>query len=162
MPFGIFSVTEVFQRDMHVLIEGLHGTEVIAGDFIVAGFGDTRDEVTSDHDKNLDAFLLWCEDRRRLNMDKVQLRKQVAFIGNVATVQGLCVDPHKVRAESEMLPHKNVVAIQHLLGLTQNLSNSCQPLRYHKTTERVYPEWLRMDLGPGSIKHTGYAEKSCH
>ena len=29
-------------------------------------------------------------------MDKVQLRKQVAFIGNVATEQGLCVDLHKV------------------------------------------------------------------
>ena len=58
-------------------------------------------------------------------MDKVQLRKQMSFIGNVATEQGLCVDPHKVRAESEMLPHKNVAAVQHLLGLTQYLSNLC-------------------------------------
>ena len=43
---------------MHELIEGLHGTEVTAGDFAVVGFGDTLDEATSDHDKNLDAFLL--------------------------------------------------------------------------------------------------------
>ena len=58
MLFGIFSVTEVFQSGMHELIEGLHRTEVTAGDFAVVGFGDTLDEATSDHDKNLDAFLL--------------------------------------------------------------------------------------------------------
>ena len=57
MSFGICSAPEVFQRGMHELKGGLHGTEVIAGDFAVAGFGDTRDEATSDHDKNLDAFL---------------------------------------------------------------------------------------------------------
>ena len=44
---------------MHELIEGeLHGTKVIAGDFTVVGFEDILDEATSDHDKNLDAFLL--------------------------------------------------------------------------------------------------------
>ena len=41
MPFGISSAPEVFQRRMHELIKGLTGTEVVADDFVVAGFGDT-------------------------------------------------------------------------------------------------------------------------
>jgi len=30
---------------MHELIEGLTGTEVVADDFVVAGFGDTYEEA---------------------------------------------------------------------------------------------------------------------
>jgi len=41
MPFGISSAPEVFQWRMHELIKGLTGTEVVADDFLVAGFGDT-------------------------------------------------------------------------------------------------------------------------
>ena len=40
MPFGISSAPEVFQRRMHEL-EGLHGIEVVADDFVVVGFGDS-------------------------------------------------------------------------------------------------------------------------
>lgn len=43
---------------MHELIEGLSGTEVVAGDFIVAGSGDTLEEAVWNHSRNLDAFLL--------------------------------------------------------------------------------------------------------
>ena len=58
MPFGMCSAPEVFQRCMHELIEGLHGVEVMADDFVTVGFGDTNDEAVVDHDKNLEAFLL--------------------------------------------------------------------------------------------------------
>ena len=37
MPFGLSSASEVFQRKMHEVIEGLQGVEVIADDFIVVG-----------------------------------------------------------------------------------------------------------------------------
>ena len=30
-----------FQQQMHELVEGLSGTEVVADDFVVAGLGDT-------------------------------------------------------------------------------------------------------------------------
>ena len=49
---------------MYELIEGLHGTEVIADGFTVVGFEDTLEEAMSDHDKNLDEFLLHCKERR--------------------------------------------------------------------------------------------------
>lgn len=53
MPFGISSAPEVFQRKMHELIEGMTGIEVVADDFIAVGYGETFEEATRDHDKNL-------------------------------------------------------------------------------------------------------------
>ena len=53
MPFGICSAPEVFQKKMHELIEGLHGIEVVADDFVVVGYGNTVDEANVDHDKRL-------------------------------------------------------------------------------------------------------------
>ena len=98
MPFGFCSAPEVFQRRMQELIEGLHGIEVIADNFAAVGFGDTFAEASRDHDKNIEAFLRRCENRGiRLNLDKVQLRKQeVPFIGHVATSRALSIDSHKV------------------------------------------------------------------
>ena len=37
MPFGINSAPEVWQQQMHELVEGLTGVEVIADDFLVCG-----------------------------------------------------------------------------------------------------------------------------
>ena len=56
MPFGISSAPEIFQRRMHRLIEGLSCTEVVDDDFIVAGLGDTLEEVFRDHNNNLVAL----------------------------------------------------------------------------------------------------------
>ena len=53
MPFGISSAPEVFQRKMHELIEGMTGIEVVADDFIAAGYRETFEETTRNHDKNL-------------------------------------------------------------------------------------------------------------
>ena len=41
MPFGISSAPEVWQRTMHEFVEDLEGVEVIADDFLIAGFGST-------------------------------------------------------------------------------------------------------------------------
>ena len=73
MPFGICSAPEVFQRRMDELIEGLHGMEVVADDFAAVGFGETLEEATLDHDKNLKAFLERCEEKNiKLNAEKLK------------------------------------------------------------------------------------------
>ena len=59
MPFGI----AVFQKNMHELIEGLHGIEVVADHFVVVGCGNTVDESNVDHDKRLHSFLQRCESK---------------------------------------------------------------------------------------------------
>ena len=73
---------------------------MVADDFVVAGFGDTEEKASVDHDQSVDAFLQWCEERGlKLNPEKVQFRKkEVPFIGHVATGQCLHADPAKVQA----------------------------------------------------------------
>ena len=73
MPFGISSAPEVFHRRMHEVTEGLKGVEVVADDFVVVGFGDGIEEATSDHDRNLEAFLERCAERNlKLNDKKLK------------------------------------------------------------------------------------------
>ena len=89
MPFGISSAPVVFQCRIHEVIEGLQGVEVVADDSVVVGFGNTPEEATQDHDRNLDAFLQRCLERNlKLNNKKMKLRRQeVPFIGHVATAE---------------------------------------------------------------------------
>ena len=135
MPFGICSAPEVFQRRMQELIEGLHGVEVVADDFVVVGFGDTQETAIRDHDRNLEEFLQRCAARGiKLNSNKVSLRRrEVPFIGHVATDKGLCIDPAKVQAIAEM---PDVAGVRRLLGMAQylakflpHLSDITKPLR---------------------------------
>lgn len=138
MPFGIRSAPEVFQRKMHELIEGIPNVEVVADDFVVVGYGTTKEEATKDHDKNLCAFLQRCESKGlKLNIDKLQLRKtEVPFIGHVATGTDLRVDPTKVKAIRDMPAPTDKAGVQRLLSLVQylskflpNLSDMTKPLR---------------------------------
>ena len=57
MPFGISSAPDVWQRRMHEFFEDLEGVEVIADDFLIAGFGATDTEVNVSLEKNERAFL---------------------------------------------------------------------------------------------------------
>ena len=138
MPFGIRLAPEVFQRKMHELIEGLPHVEVVADDFVVVGYGETQEQATRDHDKNLMVFLQLCLDRGlKLNIDKLKLRQtEVSFIGHVATSDGLRVDPAKVKAIRDMPAPTDKAGVQRLLGLVQylskflpNLSDMIKPLR---------------------------------
>ena len=149
MPFGICSAPEVFQRHMHQMIEGLQGVEVVADDFVTVGFGETLEVATHNHDQNIRAFLQRCVERGvKLNAEKVQLRlSKVPFIGHIATDQGLCADPSKVRAITEMPPPTDVAAVQRLLGMVQylckflpHLSDLTKPLRdlTKKDTECIW------------------------
>lgn len=124
MPFGISSAPEVFQRKMHEFAEGLTGTEVVADDFLVVGFGESYEEATQDHDKNLLAFLSRCEERNiHLNPDKLKLRQsEVLFIGHIAIDKGLKVDPAKVPAIVDMPPPTDKLGVQRLLGLAKYLA----------------------------------------
>ena len=49
MPFGIKSAPAIFQRKMHELIEVLNGVEVIADDFVFAGYGDSLQAASKAH-----------------------------------------------------------------------------------------------------------------
>ena len=104
MPFGIQSAPEVFQRKMHEVIEELVQVEAAADDFVVVGRGITLEEATRDHYQRRIAFLKRCQERGlKLNSEKLTLTQtEAAFIGHVASGDGLRVDPAKVKAVLEM------------------------------------------------------------
>ena len=151
MPFGVSSAPEVFQRRMHELIEGLSGTEVVADDFIVAGFGDTLEEAFRDHNKNLVAFLQRCSARGvKLAVEKLQLcLEEIPLIGHYATKSGLKIHPEKVRAVLEMPRPTDVKSllrfngtVQYLAKFLPGLSDMAHPLRQltRKDAKRVWSE----------------------
>ena len=109
---------------MHELIEGLKGIEVIADHFIIVGYGNTVQEANCNHDNTLITFLECCREWNvKLNIDKLTLReKEVPFIGHVATDKGLCIDPVKVRAITDMPAPTDKAGVQRLLGPAQYLS----------------------------------------
>ena len=124
MPFGIGSAPEVFQRRMHELIEGFSGTEVVADDFIVAGFGYTLEEAIRDHNKTFVAFLQRCSERGvKLAVEKLQLcLEEVPLIGHYATKSGLKIHPEKVKAILEMSRPTDVKRLLRFNGTVQYLA----------------------------------------
>ena len=62
-------------------------------------YRDTFEDATSDHDKNLCAFLQCRESKGlKLNIKKLQLRQtELPFIRHVATGDKLLVDPTKIK-----------------------------------------------------------------
>ena len=104
LPFGRSVSSEIFQKRLLQALEGLEGIACIADDILIYEVGDTLDEATKDHDKNLTSLLTRCEEKSiRLNKEKVVLRVQhVDFMGHCLTAQGLRPDPSKVEAILKM------------------------------------------------------------
>ena len=74
MPFSISSAPEVWQRRMHEFVEDLEGLEVIADDFLIAGFGATDTEVNASLEKNERAFLQKCHEWN-LKLNKTKFKR---------------------------------------------------------------------------------------
>ena len=132
LPFGISIASEIFQRKMHELIEGLQGVEVIADDFLVYGKNEKA------HDMHLHAFLRRCEERNVvLSDEKLKLKSsEVPFIGHMATPEGLMAAPEKISAVMNMPQPTDVASVRRFLGMVQylakflpQLSDMTQPLR---------------------------------
>ena len=145
-PFGISSAPEEWQYRAHTIVEGLHGVEVIADDFLVIGYGKSTEDAQADHDNNLRALL----DRARqtsltLNAEKIQLRmSSVPFMGHLLTDQGLVADPGKIESIKKMPRPTDIKSLKRLLGMVNylakflpHLSSACEPLRQleHKDVE---------------------------
>ena len=72
---------------MHEFVEGLEGVEVIADDFLIAGFGNSDQEVNNRLERYERAFLeicrLW---NLKLNLEKVKRHQSnVKFMGHPLT-----------------------------------------------------------------------------
>ena len=150
MPFGIYSAPEVWQRTMHEFVEDLEGVEVIADDFLIAGFGSTDRKVNQSLERNERAFLekcrLW---NLKLNHAKVKRHQtSVKFMGHLFTSQGLMPDPEKIQAILQMPEPDDLTALKRFLGMVTylakfmpHLSQMTEPLR-RLEDKNVEFQWL--------------------
>lgn len=138
MPFGIATAPEEYQRRQHEVLEGLPGVENIHDDILVLGCGDTIEEATQDHDRNLISLLERARSvNLKLNRSKLRLRQsELPFLGHRLTCEGLKPDPEKVRAVSEVPKPTDKKSMQRLIGFVNYLakflpylSEVCEPLR---------------------------------
>ena len=95
LPFGLSVSSEIFQKRVNQILEGLEGILDITDDILIYGVGSTEEEANLDHDQKLMKLLKRCRDRGvALNKDKVKLRlKEISFMGHVFTNKGLKIDP---------------------------------------------------------------------
>ena len=123
---------------MHEFVEDLEGVEVIADDFLIAGFGKTEDDVLGNLEANERAFLEKC--RRwnlKLNRQKVKrCQTSVRFMGHLLTSEGLKADPEKIQAIIGMSQPADITALKRFMGMANylskympRLSDMTEPLR---------------------------------
>jgi hypothetical protein len=89
---------------MHEFAQDLNGVEVIADDFLIAGFGETGEEVDRSLETNERAFFKKCREWN-LSLNKSKLKRsqtEVRFMGHLITADGLKADPAKVEAILDM------------------------------------------------------------
>ena len=129
LPFGVSTAPEEFQRRLNHALEGLKRIRLIRDDILIFGESATEDEAIKDHDQNLHALMLKCQERNvKLNEQKVKLRgKEVAFMGHVITEKGLKPDPEKVKAVLDMPTPTDVASVRRFIGFTNYLSKFLLP-----------------------------------
>ena len=146
MPFGINSAPEVWQQKMQEHVEGLHGVEVIADDFIVVGFWNIPKEWNANHDRNVRAFLERCREKK-LKKEKAQLwKREVACIGHILTPDSLKPDPKKVEAMNDMPHPTDVQSPRRFLGMINYLAMFLPCLSDETEVLRKWC-WLKSGVG---------------
>lgn len=132
LPFGISSASEVFQRSLAQMIEGLEGVVNIISDLLV--WGDTIKQ----HDERLRKLLERAREYDiKLNKNKCKIRTtEIKYIGHVLTSDGLKPDEEKIRAVVQMPPPQDKQELQRCNGMIQylakfipNLSHVSAPLK---------------------------------
>ena len=116
LPFGLSASSEIFQKHLNQALENLPEVLCIADDILIYGTGETDEEVTADHDKNVQSLLQRCLDHGIiLSPEQMKLRlKEVPHMGHLLTSAGLKPDLAKVEAITKMPKPQDIEGIQHL------------------------------------------------
>ena len=132
LPFGIHASSEIFQKKIEVLLEGLEGVANIQDDIIV--WGTTKEE--HDHHLQLVIDRLY-ESGLRLNLDKCLFGvNDLIYTGHRITKYGIMPDPKKISAIEKLEMPKDIAGVQRILGMityvgkfVPKLSEITKPLR---------------------------------
>jgi hypothetical protein len=117
LTFGVKSASEVFQRKISEIIEGLEGCKNNQDDIII--WGHSKEE----HDERLKAVLDRIREANlKLNKEKcVFCEQELKFLGHTLTAYGLKPDEVKVRAVMEMPVPQNKSDLRRFMGMVTYL-----------------------------------------
>ena len=123
LPFGILSASEVFQKKISLIIEGVNGCANVQDDIIV--WGKTKHE----HDLRL------AETLDRINKSGLKLNKgkyvfgttEMTFLGHIFSDKGVKPDPAKIKAITEMPTPTNKTELQRFLNWDDNIPWQVHP-----------------------------------
>lgn len=122
LPFGISSASDVFQRAVAQMIEGLDGVVNIIDDLLV--WGDSKEQ----HDERLLNLLKRADENCLLfNKAKCKFRvMEVKYIGHILNSDGLRPDNEKIHAITQMQTPNKKQALMRFMGMVQYLAE-CIP-----------------------------------
>ena len=130
LPYGISSASEIYQREMSRILEGLDGVEVYQDDVIVHGNGQ-------EHDARLEAVMKRiASSGLKLNKKKCHIRqKSINFLGHKISADGIAANAEKVKAIQQMKEPTNVTELRSFQGMVNfmarflpGLSDIMEPL----------------------------------
>ena len=132
LPFGISSAPEVYHKIIHEIFEGIEGVDTSMDDIII--WGKTKEE----HDRSLRQVFERAQQKGlKLQKAKCQLGvKELIFLGDKLTTQGIKPDERKISAIMNMERSKSKKDIQRFFGMVTynakwipDLSKKTEPLR---------------------------------
>ena len=117
VPFGITSASEIYQRKMAEMLEGIDGVAVYQDDILVYG------KNLHEHNKILSKVTEMIKaSGLKLNEAKCQIGvHELRYLGHVISKDGVKPDYEKVKAIAEMEAPKNITELRTTLGLLQYL-----------------------------------------
>lgn len=135
LPFGVASAPDIFGAEMLKITHDLMGVLVLRDDFVVFGKGNSLEEATENHNRNLHQFLKRLDTFNvRLNESKTVLCKtELEFFGHVLSAEGLKPDNKKIEA-IELFPEpKSKEDLQRFLGMVKYLGKFIKNLTEETT-----------------------------
>ena len=132
LPYGIHSASEICQRKISSIIEGIHGSANVQDDIII--WADTPEIL---HERTIRVLTAISNSGMKLNETKCQFNQNaITFLGHLVTSDGISPDPTKIDAISKMKMPTNKKELQRFLGMINylgkfipKLSDMTAPLR---------------------------------
>ena len=118
LQFGLTVSSEIFQKRLHLALEGLEGVRCSADNALIWGRTD------EEHDERVRLFLQrCCEIGIALNKHKCRFGLQeIPFMGHLVSSSGLKPDPAKIEAIVKMKPPTDKAGVERLRGTVNYLS----------------------------------------
>ena len=139
--YSIKVSSEIFQKHLNQLLEGLVGVVCIADDIVVYGCGETMEEAQRNRDNNLVNLLKRCKEKNvKLSYEKSMFNR----LGHLITSEGLKPDLAKIDAVAKMVKPTDVKSIQRFIGFVTYLSWFLPTKGWNQTHDEIFEDVKRL------------------